>query len=436
MITLLLVASGILGLLSFFEPCTIATHTVFAARSHAQHGRGLLPLWITRSVLLAAILVVATVLLPQPHWGPYLSAGFLVLIAVPFVISRFMYLPVPHFTFYRLVPGSKHWSPAIHLAWTLPACALPLFGIVGGIAVTLHQPLWAGIAGMLFATTFTLPVMVAAWIGTGPRLLGFLGRTAPVAPIITAFGLILAALILLSPHVTTPLDSGVLPNVLRHPSLAALAIGFGTGFLFSFEPLALASLAVGVTYVTRGRTRSSALWLTGAFLTGMIVTQAFLGGAAAIGGQWVHQIMGRQWGLILGPVAILIGLLWTGWIRVRLNWFYLRTRRVEGVLGAFLLGIPFAVAVCPFCTPALLVMLTASAAAHSLPFGIALLFSFAIGRSLPVLVGASGLAWLENFPGMAQSTPVLKVMGGVVMMAMGLYLLNGYFYWIPVLAAG
>lgn len=436
MVTLLLVTSAALGLLSFFEPCTIATHTVFAARSHAQHGRGLLSLWVTRSILLAAILAAAAALIPSPHWGPYLPAIILLLIAVPFVVSRFMYLPVPHFTFYWLVPGGTRWPQSIQLAWTLPACALPLFGIVGGMAVTVHQPIWAAAAGMVYATAFTMPVMAAAWLGTGPRLLRFLDRTAPAAPIITAFGLILAALILLSPHVTTQLDSGMLPSVLQHPSFAALALGFGTGFLFSFEPLALTSLVVGVTYVTRGKTRPSALWLTGAFLAGMIVTQAFLGGIAAAGGQWVHQIMGRQWGLILGPLAILLGLLWTGWIKIRLNWFSLRARQVEGLFGAFLLGVPFAVAVCPFCTPALLVMLTASATVHSWPFGIALLSSFALGRSLPVLLGASGLAWLEDFPGMAQSVPALKIMGGMVMITMGLYLLNGYFYWIPALAAG
>ncbi|MHB1722638.1 MAG: cytochrome c biogenesis CcdA family protein [Acidiferrobacter sp.] len=429
-------AAIVLGLLSFFEPCTIATHTVFAARSHGQHGRGLLPLWITRSLLLAAILAVASAFLPAPHWGPYLPAMILFLIAVPFVVSRFRYLPVPHFTFYRLVPGSRRWSPAVQLGWTLPACALPLFGIVGGIAVTLHQPLWGGIAGLLYATAFTLPVIAVAKRGTGPRLLEFLNRTAPVAPVITAFGLILAALILLSPHVTTPLDFGVLPAVLRHPSFAALALGFGTGFLFSFEPLALASLAVGVTYVTRGKTRSSALGLTAAFLAGMIITQASLGGAAALGGQWAHEIMGRQVGVILGPLAILLGLIWTGWIKIRLNWFSLRAKGVNGPFGAFLLGIPFAVAVCPFCTPALLVLLTASAAVHSVPFGIALLSAFAIGRSLPVCIGATGLAWLESFPAMAQSMPALRTMGGVVMIAMGLYLLNGYFYWIPSLAMG
>ncbi|WP_248884239.1 cytochrome c biogenesis CcdA family protein [Acidithiobacillus acidisediminis] len=436
MIVLLLLTSAALGLLSFFEPCTIATHTVFAARSHAQHGRGVLTLWITRSIFLAAILAVAAQLIPSPHWGPYLPSIVLAAIALPFIISRFMYLPVPHFTFYKLIPGGARWPQPFQLAWTLPACALPLFGIVGGVAVTLHHPLWAAIAGAIYASAFTLPVITAAWLGTGPRLLGFLDRTAPAAPVVTAVGLILVALLLLSPHVSTVVDSSMVPDVLRHPSFAALALGFGVGFLFSFEPLALASLGMGITFVTRGQSRSSSLWLTGAFLLGMILTQAFLGGAAAEGGHWVHGIMGRQWGVVLGPVAILLGLLWAGLIKIRLSWFSMRAMKVEGPLGAFMLGIPFAVAVCPFCTPALLVMLTASASVHSLPFGVALLSAFAVGRSLPVLTGATGLAWLERFPGMEQSLPALKVMGGVVMIAMGLYLLNGYFYWLPSLAAG
>lgn len=50
---LTMMTAAALGLLSFFEPCTIATHTLFSARAHAdlraaRHG-ALLGLWITRS---------------------------------------------------------------------------------------------------------------------------------------------------------------------------------------------------------------------------------------------------------------------------------------------------------------------------------------------------------------------------------------------------
>lgn len=93
----------------------------------------------------------------------------------------------------------------------------------------------------------------------------------------------------------------------------------------------------------------------GAFVSGMIVTHIVLDVAAALGGEWVKSVMGRQWGLVLGPLFILLGLMWPGWFRIRLPWIVMRAKQVTGVGGAFLLRIPFSVAICPFCTPALLV---------------------------------------------------------------------------------
>ena len=43
--------------------------------------------------------------------------------------------------------------------------------------------------------------------------------------------------------------------------------------------------------------------------------------ADAMGGEWVQGIMGRQWGLLLGPVLIIMGLIWAGIINIRLSWF-------------------------------------------------------------------------------------------------------------------
>ena len=60
MITLLLLSAAILGLLAFFEPCTIATHTLFSSRLHKTNDKyssyqsmGLL--WLSRSILLISI---------------------------------------------------------------------------------------------------------------------------------------------------------------------------------------------------------------------------------------------------------------------------------------------------------------------------------------------------------------------------------------------
>ena len=63
--------------------------------------------------------------------------------------------------------------------------------------------------------------------------------------------------------------------------------------------------------------------------------------------------------------------------------FYSSVMAIVGgaFISEFALGIPFSVAVCPSCTPALVVLVGAAAASGSPLFGGAMLISFAIGRA-------------------------------------------------------
>ena len=138
--------------------------------------------------------------------------------------------------------------------------------------------------------------------------------------------------------------------------------------------------------------------------------------------------MGRAWGLVLGPLLIVLGLLWPGWLKLRIPWFSMRGRRISGAWGAFALGIPFTVALCPVCTPALLVTMTASAAIGSVPFGLALLVAFGLGRSVPIVIGAWGFGWLETLAPLTRHHKLVEVVGGVTLVLTGLYLLNEYLF--------
>lgn len=138
---------------------------------------------------------------------------------------------------------------------------------------------------------------------------------------------------------------------------------------------------------------------------------------------------------MLGPFLILLGLIWPGWLRLPLPTVSVRARRVTGVWGAFTLGMVFSVAVCPFCTPALLVLLGGAASAGSPLLGAALLLAFAIGRSIPVGLGAWAIGWLENLKPFSKYSKTFEVIGGIALIAAGLYMLNAYFFIIPSLAA-
>ncbi len=317
MIDLLLATSVLLGALAFFEPCTIATHTLFTVRAHGQGRAGccqsLLAVWVTRSVLVVGLLAGLVWVTEPPVWGPYAPSAILSAMATIYLVSRFIYLPVPHLALHRLLPRGGRWPQAVQLGLTLPACTIPLFVVVAGIAVTVDSVYYAALAGLLFAGFFTLPMVLAAVKGVHEEGRDLLSRAATGSPFLTAALLYGFALYLLVPALDLSADT--LSTVLEQASWLGIGLGFLAGFVFSFNTVAFASIPVVLAYVTKAHEQRRAIVLGGAFIAGIVVTHVVLGVAAALGGEWVQGILGRHWGVVLGPLLILLGLLWPGWLK-------------------------------------------------------------------------------------------------------------------------
>lgn len=228
------------------------------------------------------------------------------------------------------------------------------------------------------------------------------------------------------------------PDSLRlaveHQGIFALGIAFLTGLLFSVSPVAIASVPVALAYVTKARKRTEAIQFGVAFVVGMVLTHAVLGVLAGAIGHGVESLIGRDWGKLLGPILILMGFIWVGKVPVRLPDFPIKIARPSKAWGAFLLSVPFSVAICPFCTPALVVLLGTAAALGSAVWGGMLLLAFALGRSLPILVGALTVGWLEHAPSLDRFRRPFEIIGGVTLILSGLYMLNAAYFWIPALA--
>jgi len=220
----------------------------------------------------------------------------------------------------------------------------------------------------------------------------------------------------------------------QNAGYAAAGIGFLTGLFFSLNPVAIAAIPVSLAYVTRARDRKQATAYGAMFILGLILTHVLLGLIAGLGGQWVLGLLGRYWGLVLGPLLILLGLVWPGWIRLPLPAVSFRAKRATGMWGAFALGIPFSVAICPFCSPALVVLLGGVATVGSPLLGVVLLLAFALGRSIPIAIGAWAIGWFENLRSLAKYGRAFEVFGGVTLIGTGLYLLAAYLLTIPALA--
>lgn len=227
------------------------------------------------------------------------------------------------------------------------------------------------------------------------------------------------------------MDAEALRQAVAQAGLGALWMGVLTGFVFSFNPVALAAIPVSLAYVTASRSPRQATLYGGFFVLGMIATHAALGLAAGLGGSWVHHLLGRAWGLVLGPLLIVLGLMWAGWLRLPLPVLKFRAQPVTGGWGAFALGVPFSVAICPFCTPALVILLGVAASVGSPVFGMLLLLAFALGRAAPILLGAAAVGWLEGLSGLRRFHKAFEVMGGILLILSGLYMLNAYFVIVP-----
>ncbi|GCB05257.1 cytochrome c biogenesis CcdA family protein [Ralstonia sp. SET104] len=212
---------------------------------------------------------------------------------------------------------------------------------------------------------------------------------------------------------------------------AASGISLLAGVLFSVSPLAIAALPVPLAYVTRAREPREAARYGLAFIAGLIGTHALLGAVAGLGGQSAQALLGRWWGLLLGPWLIVLGLLWTGWIRLPLPAIGFKAHRVGSAWGAFVLGIPFSVAICPSCTPALVVLMGAAAASGSPLTGAAMLTSFAVGRAIPLALASAAMEWIEQLKPLGRFRRAFELLGSLLLIVTGLYLLNGYFAVFP-----
>ena len=231
------------------------------------------------------------------------------------------------------------------------------------------------------------------------------------------------------------MDTDALKHAVEHAGLLALGVAFVAGLVFSFNPVALASIPVSLAYVTKARSAEQSAAFGVAFTAAMIIAQVLLGFIAGLGGSWAASFVGRQWGLLLGPVLIILGLMWPGWVRVPLPaMFAPRMKRPTTIWGAFALGFVFSVAVCPVCTPALVILLGAAAAIASPLFGATLLLAFSVGRAIPIALGAWAVGWLENLSVLTKYQKGFEIAGAVTLIASGVYMLNAYYFWIPSLA--
>jgi cytochrome c-type biogenesis protein len=82
----------------------------------------------------------------------------------------------------------------------------------------------------------------------------------------------------------------------------------------------------------------------------------------------------------------------------------------------------------------LIVLLGVVAGRGSPAWGALLLLAFALGRAVPIALGAGAIGWLEQLRPLSRWQRGFDIAGGVTLILTGLYMLNAYFFFVPALA--
>ena len=211
-----------------------------------------------------------------------------------------------------------------------------------------------------------------------------------------------------------------------YPIIAFGAV-FVAGVVSSASPCVLATIPLVVGFVGgyADGDRKRAFLYSLAFIFGLAITFTAFGAAAAVLGTMFGTV-GGWWYVALGVVALVMGLQMLGLYEIRLPINTNIQPKRRGIIGALLLGLFFGIVSSPCATPVLVVILTFVASQQKILYGTALLFTYAIGHCLLMLLAGTFTGFVEAFvrsKGVTNFSALTKKAGGVLVSLVGAYLL-------------
>lgn len=210
--------------------------------------------------------------------------------------------------------------------------------------------------------------------------------------------------------------------VAAYPLLAFGAV-FIAGVLSSSSPCVLATIPLVVGFVGgyADGDRWKAFRYSLAFIIGLSLTFTAFGAAAGLLGT-MFGTLGGPWHLVAGTVSIIMGGQLIGLYEIRLPIKRDFRPKQSGIPGSFLLGLFFGIVSSPCATPVLVVILTLVATRAQVLYGISLLFCYAIGHCLLMLVAGTSAGFVEAFAkskGIVKFSSRAKCTSGVIVTAVG-----------------
>lgn len=206
--------------------------------------------------------------------------------------------------------------------------------------------------------------------------------------------------------------------------IAILTVVFLTGLAGGLSPCTLPTAAFIVAYVSgkQKNSRMRAFILSLSFILGIAFMLSVLGIFAGLLGNILLKTNLLYY--IIGFILIVMGLWMLKVFDFSSNGSKLdsiQPGKGSGVAGAFLLGIPFGITSSPCTMPITASVLAYSASKGSSLYGMLLMFTYAIGRSIPLLVTGTFTGLLNNIKFLSKYQELIEKISGVVLVLLALY---------------
>lgn len=214
------------------------------------------------------------------------------------------------------------------------------------------------------------------------------------------------------------------PFTVALAALAGLVVGVAPS---SFPLISVATgLAAGQGVTKSGDRRIGGLRLSVGFVLGIATVDAFLGAMFGFFGFAVMQVLARYLALayfLLSVILIVAGVVLLRLIHIVIPTLAPSGKPSRGLVGSYLLGLPFGLSTCPACTPLLFPVAVAAAGTADPLLGAVLMGAFGLARGIPIIVVATMAGRLASFRNTHRITLWAERIGAALMFGGAVYFL-------------
>ena len=209
--------------------------------------------------------------------------------------------------------------------------------------------------------------------------------------------------------------------------LITVILIFSTGIVAGLSPCTLPTAAFVAAYVSGKKdfSKKSGFVISLFFVLGITTTLTLLGIFSGILGDLLNNTTILNY--MIATILIIMGL----WLlkvfsfNFNLPFSNKLPDKKRGLIAAYLIGIPFGISSSPCTMPITLSILAFSASKGSIFYGMLLMFFYAIGRSIPLLVIGTFTGLVKNISKITKFQSKIEFFSGWALIGIALY-----FIWV------